>query len=126
VARNGRSQANERFALFLAEGRTIQEAARLAGISERTGRRRMNDEAFLARLNAIRSDMVSRALGRLSDASSAAADALRGLLDAESESVRLGACRAIIELGARLRDSMELEERVRALELHDKKMRTTV
>jgi hypothetical protein len=30
--------------------------------------------------------------------------------------VRLGACRAILELGTKLRDSVEVEERLQALE----------
>jgi HEAT repeat protein len=45
-----------------------------------------------------------------------AADTLRDLLTAESESVRLGAARAMLELGVRVRDSVELGERVAELE----------
>jgi hypothetical protein len=41
-----------------------------------------------------------------------AADTLRGLLDAaNSGTVRLGAARALLELGPKLRESVELEER---------------
>jgi hypothetical protein len=45
-----------------------------------------------------------------------AADTLRALLRAKSRSVRLGAARAILELGTRLRESVELEQRIAALE----------
>jgi hypothetical protein len=40
------------------------------------------------------------------------ADPLRCLLKAESEPVRLSAARSIIELGCRLRESAELEQRI--------------
>lgn len=45
-----------------------------------------------------------------------AADAIRKLLTAKSEAVRLSAARAVIELGTKLRESVELEERISALE----------
>jgi hypothetical protein len=38
------------------------------------------------------------------------------LLRAKSRSVRLGAARAILELGTKLRESVELEQRIAALE----------
>ena len=41
---------------------------------------------------------------------------LRKLLDARSETVRLGAARAILELGGKLREQEDITERVRALE----------
>ena len=60
--------------------------------------------------------MLARAVGTLADASTAAASKLKDLLDAESETVRLGACRAILELGSKLRESEELAGRIAALE----------
>ena len=63
-----------------------------------------------------RAEMVARAVGTLADASTAAAATLRKLLDAESETVRLGACRAILELGVKLREGEELAQRIAALE----------
>jgi hypothetical protein len=38
------------------------------------------------------------------------------LLTAQSESVRLGAARSILELGSKLRDNVEFGERLAALE----------
>jgi hypothetical protein len=52
----------------------------------------------------------------MADSMSEAADVLRDLLGAGSESVRLGAARSLLELGVRLRESVELEERLQALE----------
>jgi flagellar motility protein MotE (MotC chaperone) len=60
--------------------------------------------------------MVTRAVGRLADQSAKAVDTLVGLLGAESESARLGAARSILELGTKLRESTEIEERLAALE----------
>jgi hypothetical protein len=60
--------------------------------------------------------MVERALGRLSDGMCEAAEKLRELLGARSEAVRLGAARSLLELGVKLRESVELERRVSELE----------
>ena len=67
-------------------------------------------------LSDLRGQVLDRAVGKLSEASTAAADTLRALLDADSETVRLGAGRSILELGARLREALELEARLAALE----------
>jgi hypothetical protein len=52
----------------------------------------------------------------MADGMSEAAAKLRELLSAESESVCLGAARALVELTVKLRESTELEQRVTALE----------
>jgi HEAT repeat protein len=52
----------------------------------------------------------------MADGMAEAADVLRSLLTAESESVRLGAARAMLELGVRVRDAVELDRRVCELE----------
>jgi hypothetical protein len=52
----------------------------------------------------------------MSDGMASAADVLRTLLSAQSESVRLAACRAMLELGVKLRDAVDVEERLAALE----------
>jgi hypothetical protein len=103
-------------ALALAAGQTLRDAAAAAGIAERTATRRMADPAFRRRVNELRGEMVQRSLGRMADGMSEAADVLRELLTADRESVRLGAARSLLELGVRLRESVELEERLQALE----------
>ena len=100
----------------LAGGRSVEDAARTAGVSRPTVYRRLEEPDFRKRVAEARSEMLARAVGNLADASTAAASKLRDLLDAESETVRLGACRAILELGAKLRESQELAERIAALE----------
>ncbi len=60
--------------------------------------------------------MFEQALGAVASAGVTAAQTLRDLLRASSESVRLGAARSVLELGSRLRESVELEERLSRLE----------
>ncbi len=104
--------------MALAAGQTLRLAAEASGVAERTAARRWADPAFRRRVNELRSEMVQQSLGRLANGMTAAADKLRELLDAESESVRLGAARALLELGVKLRESVELEQRLADLEQH--------
>jgi hypothetical protein len=116
MAARGRKNTDAALALALASGLTVGAAARRAGVGERTAYRRLADAAFRARVAALRGEMVERALGRAARGMSAAADTLRQLLKADKESVRQGAARALLELTVRLRESVELEERLAALE----------
>lgn len=102
MAHNGRRNADEALATLLASGTTIRDAAAQLGVSERTAARRMADPGFRTRVDEIRSEMTARAVGRVADAMCQAADALRELLQGQSESVRLGAARSILELGDKL------------------------
>jgi hypothetical protein len=94
----------------------VRRAAERAGLSERTAHRRLAEADFRRRVAELRAEMVARAMGRLVDGMTEAADTLRKLLRAEGESVRPGAARTILELGNRLREAVELEERLSALE----------
>lgn len=116
MAHRGRKNADDALAVALASGQTLRDAAASVRVSERTATRRWADPDFRQRVAALRSEMIGRAMGSMADAMSDAAAGLRGLLAAESESVRLGACRAILELGVRLREAVELETRIVALE----------
>jgi hypothetical protein len=116
VAHRGRRNADEALALALATGQTLRAAAGAVGVAERTATRRWADPAFRRRVVELRGELVGLALGRLADGMADAAAKLRQLLDAQSEAVRLGACRAMLELGVKLRESVELEARLQALE----------
>ncbi|CAA9293305.1 MAG: hypothetical protein AVDCRST_MAG77-4946 [uncultured Chloroflexi bacterium] len=102
--------------MALAAGATYTDAGQRAGVSERTVARRMEDTAFRAEVADCRRLMVERAIGQLADASTAAVATLRALLDAESDTARLGAARSILELGTKLRESVEMEARLIELE----------
>jgi hypothetical protein len=116
MAGNGRKKGSEALLTALAAGKSVKDAALAAGIGERTARRRLAEPDFARRVAEARAGMLSQALGRLADGMSEAADTLRYLLNARGETVRLSAARSILELGPRLRDAVELELRIAALE----------
>jgi hypothetical protein len=117
MSRNGRRNTNHQLLMALACGVTVENAARQAGISPATAYRRLADPAFHQRLQTLRGDMVSRTAGTLT---AAATEAVRTLLELlknpASPSVRLGAARAVLEIGMRIREVADLEERLTALE----------
>jgi hypothetical protein len=99
-------------AVALAAGQEVADAARSARLSERTAYRRLADPDFRRRVAELRGRAVDRALGRLSGTMAQAADRLKALLDSDDERVALAAARAVLEFGHRLREQVELEERV--------------
>ena len=116
MAEDGRRKGDAALVLALAGGQTVRDSARAAGVGERTATRRLAAADFRRRVIETRAALVERATGQMADAMSAAAEALRKLLEARSEAVRLGAARAVLELGMKLRESAELEERLAELE----------
>ncbi len=100
----------------LAAGYNVREAAGRAGVSERTIWRRLTDPDFRQLVLNCRTAMLEAAVGMLADAATDAVTTLRELLRADSESVQLNAAKAILEVGPRLRESLEIELRLIALE----------
>jgi hypothetical protein len=112
-----RKNADELLLTALVCGGSVENAARAAGLSVRTVQRRLADPAFRQGLEKLRTEMVQRAVGMLTAAGFEAVKTLLGLLDAANAgSVRLGAARAILELGIKLREYAELAERISAVE----------
>ncbi len=109
-------RGTEALVMVLAAGKPVTEAARLAGVSERTAWRRLNDPAVRQQVRDARAALIDHTVSRLAAASMGAAATLVALLDAESEPVRLRAAVAILEQTVKLRDSEELERRLAALE----------
>jgi hypothetical protein len=116
MAENGRRKGDAALVLALAGGQTVRDAARTAGVGERTATRRWADPEFRQRVTCLRAEMVAQAAGQLADGMAEAATTLRRLLTAEAESVRLSAARSILEIGTRLRETVELEARLQAIE----------
>ncbi|HEX4613882.1 MAG TPA: hypothetical protein VH092_37220 [Urbifossiella sp.] len=112
-----RKKNDDALVLALACGATVEAAARQAGLSERTVYKRLAESPFQARVKAVRSDMVRRSAGLLSAAAGQAVQTLLALMkDTSPPSVRLGAARAVIELGIKVREVAELEPELRELE----------
>ena len=94
-----RAQNKELAAAALAGGSTIAAAALAAKVDPRTvAKWKADDSAFRSRVAELRAEMVSRALGKLSDTMSSAADVLVALLTDTDANVRLRSARAVIEL----------------------------
>jgi hypothetical protein len=117
MARHGRKDIDEKLLMALACGASVEAAARTVGVSDRTVYRRLTDAAFRQKLQDLRADMVQRTSGALT---AAATEAVRTLLDLQKPAapppVRLGAAKAILEIGMKVREVAELEQRLQALE----------
>ncbi len=116
---HGRKSADEAVLLALACGATAESAAHSAGVSARTVSRRLKDPRFHQRLQTLRAEMLQRAAGMLTAASLEAVKTLLVLQQASvPAAVRLGAARTILEIGIKLRQMTDLDERLTALEQH--------
>jgi hypothetical protein len=117
VATGRKRKADVDLVLALACGATADSAAQKTGLSRRTVYRRLADPAFRSQVTAMRTEMAQRAMGMLTAAGMGAIKTLRVLQEsATSESVRLGAARATIELSCKLRENVEWAERLSGLE----------
>jgi transposase-like protein len=112
----GRKKGEAALVAALAGGKTVRAAAEEAGVGETTVYRRLRDERFRRAVDEARAAMVGRITGELIAASTAAVATLRALLDADADTVRLGAARAVLELAGRVRGDGDHEERLRRLE----------
>ena len=82
MAHRGRQNADETLAVALAAGQTVRDAARTAGVAERTAHRRWADPEFRRRVDELRGQMVDRAIGRLAQlAAGKALDVMEACLD---------------------------------------------
>jgi hypothetical protein len=117
MAQRGKRRADETLLLALACGATVEAAAAKAGVSPATAYRRLQEPDFKRRLQELRADMVQRTAGMLT---AACGEGVKTLLALQKESIppatRLGAARAVLELSAKYRADVELEERLAALE----------
>src|SRR5262249_18111499 len=117
MARSCGKKADQAFLQALACGAPVENAARKAGISERTAYRRLGDPAFVQQLHQLRADLVQRTAGMLSGAGLAAVKTLVDLQDvAMPAAVRRGAARDVLELAIKYRETADLEQRGAALE----------
>lgn len=103
-------------ALALASGMSVPAAAEQAQVCERTVRRRLAKPGFRRFVARLRGQMLEAALGRMAENMTRAADKVARLLDSADEAVALRAARTLMSLGLRLRDSVELADRIHEIE----------
>jgi hypothetical protein len=114
---NGRRNADQVVLAALACGATVEAAARQAGVSAATVHRRLKDPKFSSRLQTLGGDMVQRMARTMTAAGSEAVRTLLELMKpASPHAARLGAARSVLEIGVKLREAAELEERLTILE----------
>jgi hypothetical protein len=117
VAAGRKRKADAALAVALACGATPESAAQKAGVSVRTAYRRLADAVFRAQVNEVRAEVVRRSTDMFTAAGLSAIKTLMTLQEsAASESVRLGAARAVVELGCKLREKTETTARIAAME----------
>jgi hypothetical protein len=113
---NGTPAGEEKLILALAGGATTRAAAEQAGVSERTAYRRLKDADFRRAVSEVRGRMFDAALGQLAGLASKAVETLERLMESEKPSEALGAAKAVLEAGSRLRQYTEVEEQLNRLE----------
>lgn len=113
---SGRAEGGAGLIAALAAGASYVDAAKAAGVSERTVRRRMAEPAFRQQVDEIRAEMLAQAVAKLTSASVKAVETLEALLGSPLDFARLSAARAILELAAKYREQHDIAERIAALE----------
>jgi hypothetical protein len=117
MARKKNHRADQVLLATLACGATQEGAARQAGVSVSTVRRRLQDPDFCRKLEALGAEMVQRMARGLTALGAPALQALAELLRASTpHAVRLGAVRSALEIGLKVREAVAVEQRLAALE----------
>jgi len=116
-SRRGRRGSDRIVAAALAAGSTVQDAAQVGQMSERTVRRRLLEPAFRAEVSRLQCESIQ---GIASDLRGAAAQATRTLIElleaGTADTVRLAAARTILDHAVRYHDAADVEQRVLELE----------
>jgi hypothetical protein len=117
MANEAKQQLEHQLLLALACGASVEIAAQKLGISQSTIRRRLRDPKFTARLTQMRADMDVRVADQLTAASTEGARTMVELMKpGNPPSVRLGASKAVVELGLKTRENADLAVRMAELE----------
>jgi hypothetical protein len=117
VAAGRKRKAEAELVAALACGASAESAAQRAGVSLRTVFRRLADPAFRAQVDAMRAELVRRSTDLFTAAGLSSIKTLMKLQEsAESEAVQLGAARAIMEWGCKLREKTEATARIAVVE----------
>jgi hypothetical protein len=112
----GKSRKRDQAIAALLGANTITEAARAAGIGEKTLRRWLAEADFQAAYRDARAQAVTGAVGRLQGLLSKAAGTLERAMDSGSPGVEVRAAVAAFDLAYRGAELLDLAERIAALE----------
>jgi hypothetical protein len=117
MAKDGKRAADPKLLLALACGAGTEGAARQAGVSASTVRRRLRDPGFVRKLQKTRSEMQLRIADQLTASGTEGVRTLVQLMQPNnSGTVRLGAARSVVELSIKVRESADLAVRLTELE----------
>ena len=96
--------------LALASGATVKDAAQQAGVSERTAWRRLDDDGFRRCVAEAKAELVTRALAKLADGASKAADTLLAVMDCQDDPrARIAAAKLVLDLAMPARQAFTAE-----------------
>src|SRR5262245_8707319 len=117
MARPKKGRANDVLLAALACGASKQAAAQQAGVSVSTVYRRLDDAAFQRQLKEFRADVVERTSAALT---AAGLEFVKTLVSVAGSTAPPATCvaaaRAGLELGMKVREATDLEQRLAALE----------
>ena len=116
MSANVRAPKRSLLALALASGKSSVRVAEEFGISPKTVQRQLAKPEFRLLVSRLRDELISTALGRMASNMSEAVDALASQLKKEQPGIQIRAARAILTLGLRLRESVDLSDRIQTLE----------
>jgi hypothetical protein len=106
----------ENAAVGIAAGEASGRLAERLGIGRRTLVRWNKRDDFRRRVTELRSQMTRAACGRLAEAMTEASEVLSSLMRGDDERVKISAARDVLRIGTKLRETVEIEERIQVLE----------
>ena len=111
------SRTSELLAIRVASGETIRSAAKSLEVSEGRAYHLARTAAFKKRVGELRTEAVTGAVGKLSEATQKAAQVLVDLLDQTNDpAVRLNAAKAVLNHLLPMAEHAEMRARIDALE----------
>ena len=113
-----RTRTEGQFLAALLSSPTMAEAARRAGVSERSAARWMSDPEFKERLKAAQDEIVGHSLSRLKISISESLDVLRGIMNdgGEPTGARVTAARVVLDNAIKAIETVDIIQRIEALE----------
>lgn len=117
MEQNGTEKKDVLLSIALATGQNITQAGQESGLGRTTVYRKLANPKFRRRVARLRQQFISEALGRLTDQMCSAADRLVETMSDDDPRLRLRAARTLIMMAVKLRDSVDLSDRMHDLEI---------